>query len=231
MKITDVACHILQCKVDKPFVSARGWVYGTRSTCVVEISTDEGITGWGECYGPAAVAKTFIETQYKARVVGRDPFDVEAIWEDLYNRIKDYGTTGHGDLGHLRHRHRAVGHHGPRRRQAGAQADRRRLSQRGHPLRHRPLLHRHGPPGRGGGRGGAGVQERRLPRHQDEDRPGRPQARRQARRRGAPGDRPGRQARGRRQPLLLGAQRHQARPHAGGARHPVVRGADQPRGP
>ena len=85
MKITDVACHILQCKVDKPFVSARGWVYGTRSTCVVEISTDEGITGWGECYGPAAVAKTFIETQYKARVVGRDPFDVEAIWEDLYN--------------------------------------------------------------------------------------------------------------------------------------------------
>jgi D-galactarolactone cycloisomerase len=94
MKITDVACHILQCKVDKPFVSARGWVYGTRSSCVVEISTDEGITGWGECYGPSAVARTFIETQYKARVVGKDPFDVEAIWEDLYNRIKDYGTTG-----------------------------------------------------------------------------------------------------------------------------------------
>ena len=37
MKVTDVACHILQCKVDKPFVSARGWVYGTRSSCVVEI--------------------------------------------------------------------------------------------------------------------------------------------------------------------------------------------------
>ena len=43
MKITDVLCHILQCKVDKPFVSARGWVYGTRSTCLVEISTDEGV--------------------------------------------------------------------------------------------------------------------------------------------------------------------------------------------
>ena len=231
MKVTDVACHILQCKVDKPFVSARGWVYGTRSTCVVEISTDEGVTGWGECYGPAAVAKTFIDTQYKARVVGRDPFDVEAIWEDLYNRIKDYGTTGMAisaisgiDIALWDIMGRAV-------EQAGAQADRRRLSQRGHPLRHRPLLHRHEPPGRGGGRGGAGIQERRLPRHQDEDRPGRPQARRQTRRRGAPGDRARRQARGRRQPLLLGAQRHQARPHAGGARHPVVRGADQPRGP
>jgi L-alanine-DL-glutamate epimerase-like enolase superfamily enzyme len=31
-------------------LSARGWVYGTRSTCLVEISRDEGITGWGECY-------------------------------------------------------------------------------------------------------------------------------------------------------------------------------------
>jgi hypothetical protein len=43
VKVTDVACHILQCKVDKPFVSARVWVYGTRSTCL--ISTDEGTLG------------------------------------------------------------------------------------------------------------------------------------------------------------------------------------------
>jgi D-galactarolactone cycloisomerase len=28
MKVTDVACHILHCKVDKPFASARGWVHG-----------------------------------------------------------------------------------------------------------------------------------------------------------------------------------------------------------
>ncbi len=94
MKITDIVCHVLQSKVEKPFVSARGWVYATRSSCVVEISTDQGITGWGECYGPSAVAKAFIETQYRGRLIGRDPFDVEVIWEDLYNRIKDYGTTG-----------------------------------------------------------------------------------------------------------------------------------------
>ena len=131
MKITDVTAHILQCKVDKPFVSARGWVYGTRSSCLVEIATDEGITGWGECYGPAAVAKAFIDTQFKARVIGRDPFDVEVIWEDLYNRIKDYGTTGMAisaisgiDIALWDIMGRAV-------EQAGAQADRRRLSQRG----------------------------------------------------------------------------------------------------
>ena len=27
-------------------------------------------------------------------MIGRDPFDVEVIWEDLYNRIKDYGPKG-----------------------------------------------------------------------------------------------------------------------------------------
>jgi D-galactarolactone cycloisomerase len=94
MKVADVVCHVLQAKVDRPFTSARGWLYATRSSCVVEVRTDDGITGWGECYGPAAVNKALIETQYRQRVVGRDPFDVEVVWEDLYNRIKDYGATG-----------------------------------------------------------------------------------------------------------------------------------------
>ena len=94
MKVTDVICHVVQAKVEKPFISARGWLYTTRASCLVEITTDEGITGWGECYGPAMVNKTIIETQYRSRVIGRDPFDVEVVWEDLYNRIKDYGLTG-----------------------------------------------------------------------------------------------------------------------------------------
>jgi D-galactarolactone cycloisomerase len=94
MKITDVICHVLQSKVEQPFTSARGWLYTTRASCIVEVVTDAGITGWGECYGPAAVNKTIIESQYRQRVIGRDPFDVEVVWEDLYNRIKDYGLTG-----------------------------------------------------------------------------------------------------------------------------------------
>ena len=94
MKVTKVTCHLLQSKVDRPFTSARGWLYATRSSCVIEVETDAGVTGWGECYGPAAVNKALIETQYAPRVVGRDPFDVEVVWEDLYNRIKDYGAQG-----------------------------------------------------------------------------------------------------------------------------------------
>src|SRR3954470_14625483 len=94
MKITGVTCHQLSSKVEKPFTSSRGWLYTTRNTVLVEIATDDGITGWGECYGPSAVARAVVETQLKPRIIGRDPFDVEVIWEELYNRIKDYGLSG-----------------------------------------------------------------------------------------------------------------------------------------
>ncbi|HVR49722.1 MAG TPA: mandelate racemase/muconate lactonizing enzyme family protein [Pseudorhodoferax sp.] len=92
--IKKVSCHLVSAPVEKPFTSSRGWLYKTRGSCIVEIETADGIVGWGECYGPSAVAKAYIETQFAPRVVGRDAFDVEVIWEDLYNRVKDYGGRG-----------------------------------------------------------------------------------------------------------------------------------------
>ena len=89
-----VTCHVVSAPVERPFTSSRGWLYKTRGSCIVEIETADGITGWGECYGPSAVAKAYIETQFAPRIIGRDAFDVEVIWEDLYNRIKDYGPRG-----------------------------------------------------------------------------------------------------------------------------------------
>jgi D-galactarolactone cycloisomerase len=92
--IKKVTCHVVAAPVERPFTSSRGWLYKTRGSCIVEIETADGITGWGECYGPSAVAKAFIDTQFAPRILGRDAFDVEVIWEDLYNRIKDYGSSG-----------------------------------------------------------------------------------------------------------------------------------------
>ncbi|WP_020202757.1 MULTISPECIES: mandelate racemase/muconate lactonizing enzyme family protein [Cupriavidus] len=94
MKITDVITHQLLVNVDEPFTSSRGWYYKTKGALVVEIVTDEGIVGWGDCYGPAAVNRAIVETVLRAAVIGRDPFDVEVIWEELYNKVKDYGMTG-----------------------------------------------------------------------------------------------------------------------------------------
>ena len=94
MKIAKITTHVVSSKVEKPFTSSRGWLYTTRGTCLTEIETDEGIIGWGESYGPPMVSKAIIDTVLAPRIVGRDPFDVEVIWEELYNRIKDYGPTG-----------------------------------------------------------------------------------------------------------------------------------------
>jgi len=94
MKITDVITHQLSVPVDEPFTSSRGWVYKTKGALVVEVQTDEGITGWGDCYGPATVAKAVVDSLLRPSVIGCDPFDVEVIWETLYNKVKDYGLTG-----------------------------------------------------------------------------------------------------------------------------------------
>lgn len=94
MKITDVVSHQLSVNVDEPFTSSRGWFYKTKGALVVEVRTDEGITGWGDCYGPSAVCRAIVDTLLKPSIIGRDPFDVEVIWEALYNKVKDYGLTG-----------------------------------------------------------------------------------------------------------------------------------------
>jgi D-galactarolactone cycloisomerase len=92
--IKSVKAHVVSAPIARPFQSSRGWLYKTRGTCLVEIETKDGVVGWGECYGPSAVAKSFIDTQLAAQIVGRDAFDIEVIWEHLYNRIKDYGMKG-----------------------------------------------------------------------------------------------------------------------------------------
>jgi D-galactarolactone cycloisomerase len=94
MKITEVIAHQLLVNVDEPFTSSRGWMYKTKGALVVEIRTDDGIVGWGDCYGPAAVNRSIVESLLRPSLVGRDPFDVEVLWEELYNKVKDYGLSG-----------------------------------------------------------------------------------------------------------------------------------------
>jgi D-galactarolactone cycloisomerase len=46
MKITDIAIHVLKSPLSEPFAFSQGWVR-QRSATLVEIGTDQGITGWG----------------------------------------------------------------------------------------------------------------------------------------------------------------------------------------
>lgn len=94
MQITDIQAFWLFADIDKPFAWSLRWTR-KRSAVVVKVTTDDGIVGWGEAgsSGSAAIA-TIIATQYRPLVVGRDPFDVEVIWEDLYALTRDGGQKG-----------------------------------------------------------------------------------------------------------------------------------------
>ncbi len=49
MKITDIAIHVLKSPLSEPFAFSQGWVR-QRSATLVEVFTDEGISGWGEAF-------------------------------------------------------------------------------------------------------------------------------------------------------------------------------------
>jgi len=94
VRITDVQTFHLTAKLDKPFAWSLRWT-DTRSAVLVKITTDEGIVGWGEAGSSGAPAiATVITSQYRPLLLGRDPFDVEIIWEELYALTRDAGQKG-----------------------------------------------------------------------------------------------------------------------------------------
>ena len=49
MKIKHINVHVIKSELDVPFAFSQGWV-NQRAATLIEIITDEEITGWGECF-------------------------------------------------------------------------------------------------------------------------------------------------------------------------------------
>lgn len=94
MKITAVDVAVLRHPLSKPFGFSQWW-FDARTCCLVRIDTDEGLSGYGECYGPPEGIKALIDSLYAPQfLLGADPFDNEVLWERIYNRMRDYGQKG-----------------------------------------------------------------------------------------------------------------------------------------
>ncbi|MEO1611203.1 MAG: mandelate racemase/muconate lactonizing enzyme family protein [Pseudomonadota bacterium] len=93
MKITSIRAHVLEAPIDQPFAFSQTWV-DRRVGLVVEVETDAGLTGWGDGYGPPRLLAAVIDCAYAPRLIGRDPTTGEAIWEELYNALRDHGQRG-----------------------------------------------------------------------------------------------------------------------------------------
>jgi D-galactarolactone cycloisomerase len=92
VKIEQVITHVLEAPLREPF----GWSSDSttiRRSCIVEIVTDHGISGWGECFGPAKPNAAVVEA-FSSYLVGQDPLRTESIWPALYNKFRDQGQKG-----------------------------------------------------------------------------------------------------------------------------------------
>jgi len=92
MRITSVRTHILEAPLSQPFAYSRAW-YDTRTAMVVEIETDGGLTGWGECYGPARMTAAVVEA-VAPWLIGEDPLRIDFLWQMIYARLRDHGQKG-----------------------------------------------------------------------------------------------------------------------------------------
>jgi D-galactarolactone cycloisomerase len=92
MKIRTVRTHVLEASLSQPFAYSRAW-YDTRTAMVVEIETDDGLIGWGECYGPARMTAAVVNS-VAPWLIGEDPLRTDFLWQMIYARLRDHGQKG-----------------------------------------------------------------------------------------------------------------------------------------
>ncbi len=103
MKITDVKATWLRYPIpeDKQHVSDFGRLT-TFDMTLVEVVTDEGINGFGEAKAQVGSASdnhallAVITKELKPLLVGRDPRQISALWEEMYNGVRAHYALSRG---------------------------------------------------------------------------------------------------------------------------------------
>jgi len=96
MKITRITSHVLGYDLPESLGYSQQY-YNKRTSHLIEIETDEGITGWGECFGAGNIAfanKGIVEKVIQPMVLGMQALDRDVIWHKVYNLMRDHGQKG-----------------------------------------------------------------------------------------------------------------------------------------
>ena len=96
MKITEVEALYLRL----PQIQAR--TDSSQDALIVKVSTDAGITGWGEVDGCPYVTRAIIEapmshtlvTGLRELLLGEDPLEIGRLWRKMYQGTLYYGREG-----------------------------------------------------------------------------------------------------------------------------------------
>jgi L-alanine-DL-glutamate epimerase-like enolase superfamily enzyme len=90
MRIRDLQCRMYSAKYERPISNGKYTYYAT-NIVVLQIFTDEGVTGVGWVHG-GSIVKNAIE-EMRDYIIGEDPFNVERVWHKLY-LPKIFGRKG-----------------------------------------------------------------------------------------------------------------------------------------
>ena len=91
--IRAIKTYRLQQRLDEPFGFSQ-WSYDTRNALLIEFFDSEGLSGWGECYGPATVTQSAVDSFYAPLLLGWDPLKNEAAWQHLWRASLDFAMKG-----------------------------------------------------------------------------------------------------------------------------------------
>jgi L-alanine-DL-glutamate epimerase-like enolase superfamily enzyme len=92
MKITGVTCRMLSGTLETPIQFGIG-AFPTFAATLVQITTDEGLTGVGEAIVRKApqVTRTVVESLLAPVLLGRDPHDAEGLWDEMFQQLRGWG--------------------------------------------------------------------------------------------------------------------------------------------
>jgi D-galactarolactone cycloisomerase len=99
MKIIDLKTFRLRAAIpEEGQVFSRSGTRNSRSTTLVQVETDEGVTGVGSCSGNGELIEIIVSKIVKPLLVGMDPTNIDEIWDKAYIRAghKEFGTRGVG---------------------------------------------------------------------------------------------------------------------------------------
>ncbi|NRB49431.1 MAG: mandelate racemase/muconate lactonizing enzyme family protein [Saprospiraceae bacterium] len=92
MRIKHIETFILSDQLSESFFFSQ-WSYSERQICIVKITTDNGLSGWGEGYGPAPIIEAGIK-QLTPILLGQNALEQEKLWFDMYRKTLDFARRG-----------------------------------------------------------------------------------------------------------------------------------------
>lgn len=92
VRIARLETYVLEAKLERPIQFGVG-PYGAFTATLVELTTDDGLVGIGECIARKAprITDRVVRDLLWPVVEGRDPQDAGGIWDDMFKQLRAWG--------------------------------------------------------------------------------------------------------------------------------------------